>query len=235
MLWNGGKLSHGWLNRSALRPLPCIALSPSTWPRVEAGLQLGEPHYCDPSLRVPSLMRQSSAFLLPIWKGVVCRKGSPGPQGMRQDHDLSQGRKVLAYPPMWPSGICCPLQCPCRGQESPRVSPWDELRSQKETIRRNSRAQAGPGPSARPWHLQREAEIFRKLGVGRQELAWKRPSTGPSSSAPLAKQSFHRTDGETEAPIGLLPWQPRPVQIGPSDHTCPWRVSMNTVRFPGWG
>lgn len=132
---------------------------------------------------------------------------------MRQEHDLSQGRKVLAYPPMWSSGICCPLQCPCRGQESPRVSPWDELRSQKETIRRNSRAQAGPGPSARPGHLKREAEIFRKLGVGRQELAWKRPSTGPSSSAPLAKQSFHRTDGETEAHIGLLPWQPRPVAM----------------------
>lgn len=139
---------------------------------------------------------------------------------------LARGWKVLAFPPMWSSNICCPLQFPCRGQESPCVTLWNELQSQEETIRKNSGAQAGPGPSARPWHLKRKAEYFRKIRVGRHEVAWKLPSIRPSSSALLAKQSFHLTDGETEDQLGLLPWQAESEQTKQIRPHLPWNLLL---------
>jgi hypothetical protein len=66
-------------------------------------------------------------------------------------------------------------------------------------------------------------KFFRKIGVGRHELAWKLPSTRPSNPTPLAKQSFHLTDGETEAQIGTQVRADREQ----SDHSCPQHLLLH--------
>lgn len=89
----GRKLSHVWLNRSALRPLPC---SPFPHPLGQGLVQWGL-HHCNLSLRVPSLMRQSSAFLVPIGRVWLAEKYLLVLKGW--------GRGMAIDPPLWSSNI----------------------------------------------------------------------------------------------------------------------------------